>query len=364
MSERLSRYRKPALVVSGIALAACSVFIPKKTDHIIFSHSAHSEAGIECDNCHGEVAKDAQQAIKAIPRKPQCAECHEEEVKKDCKKCHTEVKSPASWEASESTIIFSHQMHLNRKTKCMDCHGGVTQARSASSSQPAKRTPRHEQCKNCHRADLEAGRCRLCHTRLDLYTKKPESLYSHPEGFMERHGKEAAASGQEHCSVCHDQSHCADCHARTMTVRPSLRFPENEPKSFMHAGDWQGRHVIEARASEASCIKCHGRSSCNACHERVGVGGRLGGSPHRDQGGRKWAPESPEAADFNCNGDFLHGRAARRRITECAACHEQGPATICVRCHSAKNRGCKPHPPGYKPPVGDRENNKMCRTCH
>jgi hypothetical protein len=165
--------------------------------------------------------------------------------------------------------------------------------------------------------------------------------------------------------VCHDQSFCADCHARTMTIRPSLRFPEKVESSFMHRGDWQGRHVIEARLSDASCIKCHGTSSCIACHERVGVGGRLGASPHKDQPNMKWAPESREAADFNCNGEFLHGRAARRRISECASCHDQGPASICVRCHHTGG-GCKPHPPGFRPPTDEdnRGTHKMCSICH
>lgn len=357
--------RKSAIWISVFALAACSIFIPKKTDQIIFSHRVHSEEGIECDDCHGQISEDAHRVVQAIPKKPQCAECHEDEVENKCKTCHTEVKSPATWRRSESAnIIYSHELHLKRKTKCEDCHADVVNKETVGISKPTR--PQHAQCNSCHLADYEAGRCRLCHKRLNLYTRHPERLYSHPEGFFARHGKEAATFTEDHCAVCHDQSFCADCHARTMTVRPALRFPEDETMSFMHGGDWEGRHVIESRVSQASCLKCHGRSSCNGCHERVGVGGRLGRSPHQDRGDRKWAPESREAADFDCNGDFLHGREARRKITECAACHEQGPVSICIRCHRADGRGCKPHPPGFNPPVAvsDRESNRMCTICH
>lgn len=365
MKLSILKNRRLILLISCALVAACSIMIPKKTDRIIFSHKVHAEEEIDCDECHDEIANDAETIVQAIPRKPQCTECHEEEVEDNCKMCHTDVKSPATWDTVDSRqIIFSHQLHLKRKAKCGDCHVGIKKVRAVSAAQPI--IPQHNECKSCHQQDLESGRCRRCHKRLDLYKRRPESLYSHNKGFFDRHGLEAASSGQDHCAVCHDQSFCADCHARTMTLRPSIRFPEKVTSSFMHRGDWKARHVIESRASDASCMKCHGRSSCNACHERIGVGGRLGPSPHRDQGDRKWAPDSRDSSDYDCNGNFLHGRAARRRISECAACHDQGPVSICVRCHRADGRGCNPHPPGFSPHLDEknRDAHKMCGICH
>lgn len=365
MNLRFSRHRILTVLLVAVVAAACSIFIPKKTDRIIFSHKVHSEEDVDCEDCHEQITQDAERVVQAIPTKPQCAECHEDEVEDDCKMCHTDVASPASWPKAEpSTIVYSHQTHLARETKCADCHSEMTDVHVVGFSKYKK--PQHKQCDTCHKEDLEAGRCRLCHRRLDLYNRKPESLYSHRKGYFDRHGKEARAFGGEHCSFCHDQSYCTDCHARTMTVRPSVRFPERVDQHFMHSGDWQGRHVMEARMSDSSCMKCHGRSSCDACHERVGVGGRLGGSPHKDEGDKKWAPGSRLAPDFSCSGDFLHGRAARRRIIECASCHDQGPVSICIRCHRADGQGCNPHPPGFEARVSsiDRDSNKMCRICH
>jgi hypothetical protein len=350
--RRLSRNKGLALTALTAAVVACSAATSDAPDTILFSHHVHSEMGVDCDYCHAGVAEDVDREAEALPAMAGCADCHDVESAEECGTCHTNTDAPDTYDRPRPThLVFSHQLHRERSGDCADCHGDAAHAVDVT---PDNRLlPGHVECNTCHRDELDSGDCKLCHHRLDLYQRVPSGeIYSHEPGFFDRHGAKAAAGGEQTCAVCHDQAYCADCHARTMTQRPSLRFPERVDRSFMHQGDWMTRHSLEARTGDTSCMKCHGRSSCSSCHEQHGVGGRLGRrNPHPPS----WM--TPGAADS-------HSRAARRRINECAACHDQGPASNCLRCHSSG--GVDPHPPGWTPPVpaAERTSHEMCRICH
>jgi hypothetical protein len=346
----MSRGVAQGMLLLAAVIAACSA-VTNGRNGIVFSHHLHTEQGIGCIDCHGAVERDAEQRVQAVPGKPGCADCHDVESEADCGSCHRDTDDPGSWDRPEPGsrhLLFSHQLHGERSSDCADCHGDAAHAPELAAGELA---PGHDECGACHRADLEAGRCRLCHDRLDLYQRRPETFYSHEENFFDRHGARAKGN-QTDCAVCHDQSFCADCHARTMTVRPSLRFPERVDRRFVHRGDWQTRHAFEARAYDTSCLKCHGTSFCSSCHERTGVGGAIG---------RK----NPHPPEWMLPGTAKsHSRAARRRIAECASCHDQGPASNCVMCHASG--GVNPHPPGWRPPVpaSEKTTHRMCRICH
>jgi hypothetical protein len=57
-----------------------------------------------------------------------------------------------------------------------------------------------------------------------------------------------------------------------------------------------------------------------------------------------------------------HGRAARRDIASCAACHDQGAASNCVRCHKVGAFGGSPHPPGWR--SSQPTTAESCAICH
>ncbi len=351
MRNSLRDHRIIALCAAAL-IAACSTVATKSRDTIVFSHYLHAEQGVGCTDCHGEITEDAERKIQAVPRMTGCADCHDVESDDGCGTCHTDTDNPETYPAELSThLVFSHQIHQERTSDCADCHADA--ASTAQLGDGQRLVPQHPECNTCHQPDMDAGRCQLCHDRLDLYQRKPETVYSHGEGFFEKHGLQAAAGGAEHCALCHDQSFCGDCHARTMTVRPSLRYPDRVDRSFVHQGDWISRHVIEARSGDTGCLKCHGTSFCSSCHEQGGVGGLLG---QRNPHPASWL--MPNTAES-------HSRAARRNIVECAACHDQGPASNCLRCHRAGG-GHNPHPPGWKAPVpaSERTSHKMCSLCH
>lgn len=339
------------LVLAAAAIAgACSGAAKRPPDAIVFSHHVHAEQGIACGDCHADVSRDAEAPVRARMRMGECGACHDVRDRAKCGACHTNPEAPATYgDFPETHLVFSHQRHAERSSDCAACHAG---AASAPALSPGRRLlPAHPECNACHQGDVDAGRCQLCHDRLDLDPRRPQSIYSHEEGFFARHGLKAAGA-QDQCAMCHDQSFCAECHARTMTVTPALRHPDRPDRNRVHEGDWISKHVLEARRGDTGCLKCHGTSFCAACHERSGVGGATGArNPHPGS----WM--SPGAADS-------HGRAARRRIEECAACHDQGPASNCVACH--RSGGVNPHPPGSVAAVarGERASHRMCRICH
>jgi hypothetical protein len=347
--RRLLHGRRFAVLAGAALAAACAAATAPGADRVVFPHNVHTEQGVACADCHKGLSEDAERAVDPLMKMAACGDCHDIQDGKGCGKCHSNAQAPVGYEPRPAThLLFSHERHEERTKDCAQCHA---QAANAPAVSPQNRLlPGHPECNACHQHDLDAGRCQLCHDRLDLYPRKPEALYSHAPGFFDRHGLKAAG-GQDVCATCHDASFCADCHAKTMTQNPAIRFPERVDRSFMHEGDYLSRHVIEARTSGSSCLKCHGNTFCAACHERMGVGAAMGkASPHP----ANWM--EPGGA----NG---HSRAARRHIEECASCHDQGPATICVQCH--RSGGVKPHPPGWEDETrGDRGSDKMCGICH
>jgi hypothetical protein len=338
------------LLAAAAIVGACSAATRHAPDTIVFSHNVHTEQGVACGDCHKGLGEDAEREVDPIMKMAACGDCHDVDSATGCGTCHTNASAPGTYARTPAThLLFSHERHEARAPDCARCHAKAANAPAISAKN--RLLPGHPQCDTCHQRDMDSGRCQLCHDRLDLYARKPETLYSHEPGFFERHGLKAAG-GQDVCATCHDASYCSDCHAKTMTANPSIRFPERAVRNFVHDGDYISRHVIEARSGDTSCMKCHGTSFCAACHERTGVGGATGRvSPHP----ATWMQAG--AADS-------HSRAARRRIAECASCHDQGPASICVRCHSTG--GVNPHPPGWKAPVprADRAKHKMCGICH
>ncbi len=344
------------LVIIG-AFVACSVAPIKKPDTIIFSHHVHSEQGLSCEDCHASLL-DEQDATRAIPTKAQCADCHDVEEQASCATCHRNPGAAGTALSKEDNhLVFSHRTHTeSHGAACEDCHKGA--AHWPDFSAKKQKGLGHTDCASCHKKDLDSGRCNLCHQRLDLNAGKPENLYSHGDGFFKRHGIQAQGA-EDMCAQCHDQTFCTDCHDKTMTVRPTLRYPERVDRTFIHRGDWIGRHYLEARMGNTGCVKCHGESFCTSCHERNGVG-----AAPPPEGVTKTSPHGDSSTWIYSRGPAGHGQAARRRIQECASCHDQGPSSNCVQCH--RSGRVNPHPPGWDPPVkrSQRASNNMCSVCH
>ena len=351
------------VAVAAAFLAACAAKDTKpaaKADPpYVFPHSPHVEGDVDCKACHAAIVKDTKLEARvrhvALPKKNSdtCNGCHDDKDFKD------KIKLAIPPRTRAFDVRFNHAAHLAKPgVTCTACHKEPPEAQQVQPSHLSMSA-----CTACHnhQADFLAGRCTPCHVDLKKY-EKPVAAFQHAGDFLRLHGNMAKPSA-ESCAKCHDQTFCADCHsATTVAGRQSVLFPEDVQRDFIHRGDYQSRHMIDAGANPASCRKCHGSKFCDACHTQRNLSATPGLSSSAFQHPAGWTTKG--------SGDF-HGAAARKNIVACAGCHDNGAASTCVLCHginadgTPKNGG-NPHPSSFvsKHKGDDRKKSPMCMACH
>ncbi len=197
--------------------------------------------------------------------------------------------------------------------------------------------------------------CKSCHTDLSRRKLRPVASFSHDGNFLRAHGSQASAQPGL-CAGCHDQPFCSTCHAaNTQPFTLSFRQPERSDRAFIHPSGYLARHRLDASRDPALCVRCHGVASCQECHQRAGIAGSTGRSPH------------PQGFMAESSANF-HGRAVRATLVECAGCHDRGRETNCIQCHAVGGVAAveSPHPAGWATP--DRQIRKLsekpCTFCH
>ncbi len=301
------------------------------------------------------------------PECPTCLTCHEGirqseqrtgSSSSDCARCHPSSSSEVSAvvarlaqrRAGSRGIEFNHAEHLllpEVHGQCVKCHQGVVEDGAAGNL-----FPKMSVCLQCHDDDFERGQCSPCHRQPELRKLVPKTFLRHDGDFLRDHGTAATRQGQV-CNQCHTQSTCLACHDQSQSLTVETRYPDAIDRQFIHRGDFVTRHPIEARSTPATCLRCHTTSSCDSCHVERGVSAARVGSANPHPVG--WIGPNTASSDF-------HGRAARRDIVTCAACHDHGPATNCIRCHKVGGYGGKPHPERWQSSRSSSE--AMCRYCH
>jgi hypothetical protein len=355
------------LVVAAALAAGCGAKPVKgytsNDPAYVFPHTPHIEGDVDCKACHGNIATasklDGTVRHVQLPEHPSKADA--------CSGCHdTDPTITVPKRSAPFRFTFDHAAHLPRvKGDCKACHKELPEKGDAVAKAPPMGS-----CTACHKhqQDFAQARCTPCHTDLKGY--KPESAFAHQGDWIHIHGQLAKPSA-ETCAQCHDQSYCVACHSPTTTAAlPETIFPERVDRAFIHRGDYVSRHMVDARALPASCRRCHGSPFCDACHIQQNVSGSIPLGTARDPHPAGWS-----------NGS-AHGQAARRDITSCAGCHDQGANANCVGCHKvngiaqlgASGLGANgPHPKSFldahKGDIDPLTNkptikNKMCAACH
>jgi hypothetical protein len=341
--------------LAGYLLGLAAALLPAcfSESHVAFPHVQHLTA-LECGG-------------PGQPRCPTCSSCHVDVARADhprpptvdrCSNCHRRPDaaidqslrvSPEAMRA-RSEIFFSHRNHLRLRHvagQCFGCHAGVVEPGSPSGAPPPMST-----CLNCHQRDFDQGRCTPCHRSEALPTLVPETFMRHDATWMRRHGIDASRQ-QNVCQQCHTQSWCQDCHNTERHLPMTLRKAASDSGNAPHPLDFVNQHAIEANARPGTCSSCHAPSSCNTCHVLRGVSAARPGAVNPHPIG--WLGADAGSRDF-------HGRAARRDIEACSACHDQGPATNCIRCHRPGGPGGRPHPRNWE--SSRSQNQPPCRYCH
>ncbi len=325
---------KPATAAAPKPAAAAPAAQPP------FSHAIHVEM-LDCKECHVGMEKARSLRERHLPRTEKCQECHDD-------------KQAPTRAVEEPHLVFPHADHLPRvEGKCTYCHKVLPEPGQTESTTPAMST-----CTSCHvhQVQFAEARCQTCHVDLKRWPLRPVSVFAHQGDFLESHGAMARGSPAT-CATCHDQTKCAECHSpSTRPFKAEIQWPEGVLSEFIHRGDFESRHTIEASADPASCRKCHGSFFCESCHREQHV------APAVPDGLRRRPPSHQPVPQW---AQGLHGIAARQNIVACAACHDQA-RPVCVGCHQPGGLGGNPHPPGFasRHDAGDIARNAMCRVCH
>ena len=327
-------------------LAACTDRAAPRFPHRV--HLAELDCGkpgkpecLSCNSCHAVSERDR---AHKLPESELCAQCHRDEGHS------VRAVLDAQPARVSGEIHFNHDQHLTMKSlagQCVPCHAGVVE--------PGRSTlPPMNQCFSCHEHEQQwkRGECVPCHVQADMERTLPQTFLRHDQNFSRVHGQ-LARQQQQLCQACHSQAQCDDCHDLSQTLSIEKRQPERIDRRFVHRGDFIVRHAIEAESQPARCQRCHTAETCDACHVARGVSANRLGSAN---------PHPPGWVGTNPNTRSFHGREARRDILACASCHDQGPATNCIRCHQVGGFGGNPHPRGWR--SSQSESSQMCRYCH
>jgi predicted CXXCH cytochrome family protein len=297
---------------------------------------------LSCNSCHAP--SQPERKLK-LPGPALCESCHETDRRQALAVLETKPPRPYG------DIHIDHDQHLalpQIRGQCLPCHAGVV--REGGDTLPAM-----SQCFTCHEheAQWQRGECTPCHDTRDLARTLPQTFLRHDAAFAGRgHGALSSLQPQL-CASCHTQASCQGCHDLSQGLSIEARRPEQLDSHQVHRGDFLVRHALEARSEPARCLSCHEPQTCDSCHRARGVSQSSLGAVN---------PHPPEWVGTNTRSSDFHGRAARRDITACAACHDQGPATNCIRCHKVGAYGGSPHPPGFH--SSQSTDSEMCRYCH
>ncbi len=133
---------------------------------IKYSHKAHIDQGLECDECHIHVN---DQTFASIPKISQCLECHEDAITESPEE--EKIRTIASqggelhWERVfrlPSHVFFSHRRHVVvGEVECVNCHGEMWKL-----TEPPKKPLKElvmEDCIDCHTKRDVAWDCIDCH---------------------------------------------------------------------------------------------------------------------------------------------------------------------------------------------------------
>jgi hypothetical protein len=277
-----------------------------------FDHAAHSQKGIRCQRCHGELTGVDLADRRQLPKMELCLECHDSRkaplhAASRCQTCHLSRRDGIlETQFPSGTLVPSGTLRG-------DQHGLSFRTQHA---QVARADEKY--CLNCHRQDW----CQQCHNGV----VKP--LDFHGNDFVHRHAVDARRNTPD-CQSCHRlQSFCLGCHERLGIVDARTGVgPAFQPlgtRSF-HPQGWAdpnaagnpNHHAWQAQRNLRQCVSCHRQETCLECHgstSRPELGGKQQVNPHPPGFGR--SPRCTSLAD--------------RNLRVCLRCH--GPADSHLQC--------------------------------
>jgi hypothetical protein len=269
------------------------------TANMKMSHKAHADAGVKCQQCHGEVQSLELATRDQLPRMKGCFGCHtaggSAKAKTACTTCHLAEKSGVTLQ----TMLPSGTLLPPKWLK--------------NASHGADWIERHKRV-----AGLDSGFCANCHREqecTDCHDGKTRPRSVHPNDWLNMHEVSARMDAPK-CASCHSTSgFCVPCHTRVGVANGS---PSGVKTTRFHPADWAtgkrmpGDHSYEAQKNITACVSCHVERDCATCHASKGVGG--GGAKTHGPG-------------FAAKCDVMYAKNPR----PCFVCHAPDDADL-ARC--------------------------------
>lgn len=337
---------------------------------IKFSHKYHlTEIGAKCTDCHTAAPTSDRATDRLLPKKADCAQCHDVEDKNDCQKCHVDTTRLVGFQNPERVIDFPHRFHIEKVgLVCVTCHVGLEETDYASRAS----WPGMDDCLACHDNLKAPFDCEICHPKVEVI--RPQT---HRANFIHEH-KEHVRSQAMPCAKCHEESYCQECHlgARLTELKsPSERAAPSGPQDRgrvtqiiqrQHELNYRFTHPLDAVGKERQCATCHDtKAFCADCHRAAGADDRrLKPIWHGDAGGA-WV-----LGRVGSGG--RHAEWARRDIERCMSCHDtEGADPSCLQCHVDFDGRRGTDPKTHDRYVGrdddwgfHKDAGTVCFTCH
>lgn len=315
--------------------------VEDNSQKIKFSHKLHT-AMMECAGCHSNVTSTTSLKERLLPKKEDCALCHDVSDEEQCGFCHYEnIFEPLIPKKSE--LIYNHQLHVEgQKLECVKCHKGFDEVEY--STQLSSFVPAMTVCYECHTDNSVASNdCAKCH-------QSTANLLpvSHKKNDYNRFHKFDAKLPNADCAMCHDNNSCETCHIGTSMINSANSAKDfylpNQTEQFIdgskqpaivkvHGLNYRYSHGLDFKGKNKECQTCHQvETFCVECHTAAGNEYALGGI----------IPTSHTQPNFlkigTGSGGGEHAILARRDLESCVACHDnRGADPVCVTCHSDRN---------------------------
>ncbi|MFC2084581.1 cytochrome C [Bacteroidota bacterium] len=343
---------------------------------IIFSHQFHYELEVECEDCHPNALESSSLEDRLLPKKDDCASCHDVNDEEECKSCHYENVYESLKEKIQD-LHFNHKFHLtNQNMECTKCHKDFDEIDYSNDISTNK--PLMQDCYSCHNnQSIATMYCESCHISTANLIPNDHKISS----FSKNH-KYTTLNDNENCIMCHDNSFCETCHISTVAINekniPTDFYTPYSPHKFkddikqqqltrIHEINYRFTHGIDATGKTSECRTCHEvESFCVECHNSSESDFALSGL----------APSSHSLPNFTTigfgSGGGEHAVLAKRDIESCTACHNTyGADPNCILCHvdndGNKNTNPKTHELNFR---GDEhgdwhsDDGSICYNCH
>jgi hypothetical protein len=229
---------------------------------MVFSHSKHVEAGLECASCHAGIEGN-EDVIELPPASMDgCTSCHAERgVQVGCAACHPAIRedvAPPSHEAAWTKRHGSRCRGDGQGTadRCDLCHRETDCASCHATTPPENHTAAWRRVGHGITARFDRQSCATCHT--------PDSCRTcHSENPPRSHAGGFGSPRNQHCLGCHEPLQgegCATCHPGT----PSHALAAPKPPG--HEPAMNCRQCHQPGSTQPPMPHPDDGTNCNRCH--------------------------------------------------------------------------------------------------